>query len=351
MKRALLLILTLFVSVAAIGRSLPTMFAHRGCWSKNALGEFIIPENSVAAVAMAARMGYAGIECDVRLTKDKKMVILHDKTINRTLRRASDYSKIEEKIYLKDLTFEQLCNDYVMESEDPQLRVPLPTLEQILAECKKHGLIPMLHSSVADSYRVAQEMFGDNWICFTDDFDKLLSVREYSDCLILYAINGGTVEQLIAKLKQLGGHCGVSTMNSRLYTPQFCKALTRAGYEVQASIFKSPKEVVAQRNGVTYQLSDFSIMPTDKPYDKVKFRGAGDYKWVETKQCGATVVDILYSGTVKVIINGTRTYILTRETVGSDIIGNRFFNIAPQLEIIPQQGAVIKRSKVKVYQY
>ena len=31
----------------------PTMFAHRGCWSKNVEGEFVIPENSVAAVAMA----------------------------------------------------------------------------------------------------------------------------------------------------------------------------------------------------------------------------------------------------------------------------------------------------------
>lgn len=350
MKRALLLILTLFVSVAAIGRSLPTMFAHRGCWSKNALGEFIIPENSVAAVAMAARMGYAGIECDVRLTKDKKMVILHDKTINRTLRRASDYSKIEEKIYLKDLTFEQLCNDYVMESEDPQLRVPLPTLEQILAECKKHGLIPMLHSSVADSYRVAQEMFGDNWICFTDDFDKLLSVREYSDCLILYAINGGTVEQLIAKLKQLGGHCGVSTMNSRLYTPQFCKALTRAGYEVQASIFKSPREVVAQRNGITYQLSDFSIMPSGKPYDKWSSKGECSYEWSEVVECGATVVEIDYCGTIEVVVNGNRTYTLTRETAGRDIIGNRHFDIAPKVAVRQVDGT-ISRVRAKVYKY
>jgi hypothetical protein len=36
--------------------------------------EFIIPENSIPAVAMAKRMGYEGIECDVRYTKDKVMV-------------------------------------------------------------------------------------------------------------------------------------------------------------------------------------------------------------------------------------------------------------------------------------
>ena len=48
-------------------------FAHRGCWSKNAQGEFIIPENSVAAVREARRQGYEGIECDVHLTKDGKI--------------------------------------------------------------------------------------------------------------------------------------------------------------------------------------------------------------------------------------------------------------------------------------
>ena len=36
---------------------LPHMFAHRGCWSKAPSGEFDIPENSVAAVTAAARMG------------------------------------------------------------------------------------------------------------------------------------------------------------------------------------------------------------------------------------------------------------------------------------------------------
>ena len=35
----------------------PHMFAHRGCWSKAPSGEFDIPENSVAAVTAAARMG------------------------------------------------------------------------------------------------------------------------------------------------------------------------------------------------------------------------------------------------------------------------------------------------------
>ena len=34
-----------------------TLYAHRGCWSKNESGEFIVPENSLPAVEMAKKVG------------------------------------------------------------------------------------------------------------------------------------------------------------------------------------------------------------------------------------------------------------------------------------------------------
>ena len=264
MKRLFTLLLCCFAMLAAEAKiSAPRMYAHRGCWSKNEAGEFVIPENSVAAVTAAARMGYEGIECDVRLTKDNRMVILHDATLNRTARRASDYSRLEKPVYLNQLTFEELRRDYVLESADPALRTPIPTLEELLEECKRCGIVPMLHSALMESYHVAQEMFGDEWICFTAGVEHLKRVREFSDCTILLAINDGTAEENIARLQQIGGHCGISTMNYNLYTPEFCRALTEAGYEVQASIFPAPREACAQRNGVTFQLTDYSFMPVE----------------------------------------------------------------------------------------
>lgn len=246
------------------------VYAHRGSWSKNASGEFIIPENSPAAVAEAARRGYEGIECDVHLTKDGKMVILHDATINRTMRNAGDYSKIEKEVRLDQLTFEQLRRDYVLESEDPALRTPIPTLEELLSECRKHGIVPMLHSAVWESYKVAQEMFADDWICFTSELETLMKVREFSGCTILYGINSGSAEENIRDLKKIGGHCGISTMNYDLYTPAFCQVITQAGYEVQASIFPFDQEKTAIANGITFLLTD-RILPSKK-WKKIKTR-------------------------------------------------------------------------------
>jgi glycerophosphoryl diester phosphodiesterase len=53
-------------------------FAHRGLHTEN--NE--IPENSLSAFALARDKGY-GVELDVRLTKDEKVVVFHDENLKR----------------------------------------------------------------------------------------------------------------------------------------------------------------------------------------------------------------------------------------------------------------------------
>lgn len=53
-------------------------FAHRGLHSRDRL----VPENSLAAFRRAAEMGY-GIELDVQLSRDGKVVVFHDDTLDR----------------------------------------------------------------------------------------------------------------------------------------------------------------------------------------------------------------------------------------------------------------------------
>lgn len=356
--KLLLTLLALYsiTTLSAGEKSHPTMFAHRGCWSKSEAKEFVVPENSLPAVAMAKRMGYKGIECDVHYTKDKRMVILHDATLNRTMRRASDYSKLDKSIRLADLTFEELRRDYVLESENPAWRTPIPTLEELLTECKKHGIMPMLHSSIMESYHIAQEMFGDEWICFTGGVEHMQQVRKFSNCIILLAINDGTAEENIARLEQIGGHCGISTMNYKLYTPEFCKALTDRGYIVQASIFPAPHEAIAQRNGITYQLSDFSMMPDKRPIMRSKGKltatsQPATLEWSDYKalECGAVTIEIEYVGEIEVVVNG-RKYTLARKEQGKDIIGDRFFNKSPNIKITAAKGSKAKAT-AKIYNY
>lgn len=104
MKKFLFFLISLLFLSGAEARKYPAVYAHRGCW----LGTEI-PENSIAAVEMAHRYGYGVIECDVHLTKDKVMVLMHDfNDMRRCIRRKSDYKKPSKPLALADITFKEL---------------------------------------------------------------------------------------------------------------------------------------------------------------------------------------------------------------------------------------------------
>ncbi len=53
------------------------MVAHRGA-------QIIAPENTITAFRLAISKGFKAIECDVQLTKDGHLVVIHDETVDRT---------------------------------------------------------------------------------------------------------------------------------------------------------------------------------------------------------------------------------------------------------------------------
>jgi glycerophosphoryl diester phosphodiesterase len=56
---------------------LPRWLAHRG-------GGSLAPENTLAGIRLAARMGFAAVEFDVMLSGDGTPVLIHDETLERT---------------------------------------------------------------------------------------------------------------------------------------------------------------------------------------------------------------------------------------------------------------------------
>ncbi len=58
-------------------RPLPRWFAHRG-------GGLLAPENTLAGIRLAARLGFKAVEFDVMLSGDGTPVLIHDETLERT---------------------------------------------------------------------------------------------------------------------------------------------------------------------------------------------------------------------------------------------------------------------------
>ncbi|MCR5098552.1 MAG: glycerophosphodiester phosphodiesterase [Lachnospiraceae bacterium] len=92
-------------------------YAHRGF-----SGEY--PENTMIAFEKAIEVGCEGIEMDVHLTKDGRIVIIHDELIDRTS---------DGKGFVKDYTYEELTKfDFSYTFKDKVGFCRIPTLEEFM---------------------------------------------------------------------------------------------------------------------------------------------------------------------------------------------------------------------------
>ena len=355
MKRILLLALLALSCGRNVPEDLPFAVAHRGCWLKEG-EEFYINENCPAGVWMAAEYGYPAIECDVKYTRDSVMVLMHDGTINRTMRNASDYSLIREPVRVSDCTFEDLRTRYVLASTDPSLRIPIPTLREELEACREAGIIPMLHSAIVESYELAHGILGDDFIAFDANEAAVSRARDFSSCLILLDPGKDDAAATIGRLEKIGGRCGMSTMDYRMLDAGYIRAVKEAGFEVQASIFPAPHEQRALTDGVTIELSDFFWYQTSgrKPVtsfmDKKRELAEGEtFEWTaKAPEFSAVTLELVFTGTLEITLCG-RTYTLSHEKPGTERFGLRLFRSNPEMTLKALSPASVKSLKVNLY--
>lgn len=125
------------------------IWAHRGC-------SYAWPENTLQAFKAACQYPITGIELDIQLTKDQKIVVIHDEKVDRTTDGAGavcDFT-LEE---LKKLKIE------IRSSESEESRyTQIPTIEEVFAlvkpYCLKDGI--MINIEIKNS-RVRYEGMED----------------------------------------------------------------------------------------------------------------------------------------------------------------------------------------------
>jgi glycerophosphoryl diester phosphodiesterase len=93
--------------------------AHRGASS-------LAPENTMAAFRKAVELGADGIELDVQMTKDGKLVVIHDEQLDRTT---------NGKGFVKDFTLAEIKDlDAGSWFSDGYKGERIPTLEEVISE-------------------------------------------------------------------------------------------------------------------------------------------------------------------------------------------------------------------------
>lgn len=103
------------------------ILAHRGASA-------YAPENTMAAFELALEMGVQGIELDVQLSRDGKLVVIHDLTIERT---SNGQGKVA------DLTLDELRQydfSYSFSGKYGEAGSRIPELAEVLEFAKRSGL-------------------------------------------------------------------------------------------------------------------------------------------------------------------------------------------------------------------
>ncbi len=173
------------------------LIAHRGA-SGHA------PENTLAAFRKAIAQGVAFIETDLQLTKDARLVAIHDETVNRT---TNGHGAVHD-LSLYDLR--KLDAGSWFGSEFAGERIP--TLEEILEFSKKHDVVFYLELKPGGSWGGEHTLIGAlrssgeiaRTVVISFDPGILAAVRKIEPTLMTGLLYEGQLEDPLDKAIEIG---------------------------------------------------------------------------------------------------------------------------------------------------
>jgi glycerophosphoryl diester phosphodiesterase len=152
--------------------------AHRGVSTD-------FPENTMAAFIGAVEQGYDIIELDPAVTKDKKFVIMHDRTLNRTGRTA-DGGLLPEEKKVADATYGEISTyEFGSWFDKAFTGERAPLLEEVLALSEQTGIVLKLDNKF--------ERFE------ADDMEAFLSLLERSQANLAFTCSRADNLIMLAK--------------------------------------------------------------------------------------------------------------------------------------------------------
>ena len=182
MKKLIFFALMLVASASYAQNQEIRLFSHRG-------GRLEFDENTMSAFLASYDAGYRGFEIDVRLTKDGKMVLFHDNSLDRCTDSTGP---------LEDLTFEQamkvrtkkgnkLCTldeflDFIKDSHDMDVYVEfeVKTNPRLYSQVRLEELCDKLYKAVnakkPRGYKFINNLLKINYI----KLDTILKIKEYT---------------------------------------------------------------------------------------------------------------------------------------------------------------------------
>ena len=208
----------------------PAVIAHRG-------GEG--PDSTIANLRRSLARGYVHLELDVRLSKDGKVLVIHDPTVDRTTNGKGNVGA---------LTFDDLrkldAGSKYQDPENPKLSFAgekIPTPEEVLRFVGEKGIVllelkvPEASTAVVESIQLTKA--HARAVIRTADVATLKAIKKL-DAKILTGTMGplpeGKPEEIVKHYKDLGVSAVTPTDSSKL-TKELIAQFHAAGIAVWAT--------------------------------------------------------------------------------------------------------------------
>ncbi|MFE0327398.1 glycerophosphodiester phosphodiesterase [Streptomyces sp. NPDC058960] len=161
----------------ASGDRSPVVIAHRGASA-------YAPENTLAAVDKAAAMGFTWVENDVQRTKDGRLVVIHDATLERTTDVKQLYPG-RSPWRVKDFTAEEIARLDAGSWFGPRYTgARVPTLRQYVERVSQHHQNLLLEIKNPELYpgleRQILKLLGNEGWLDADHLRNRLIVQSFS---------------------------------------------------------------------------------------------------------------------------------------------------------------------------
>lgn len=193
---------------------MPYVVGHRGAAA-------LLPENTIAGFQHAIQLGCDYVECDVHLSRDNHLVVIHDETVDRTTNGSGRVA---------DLTLTELRQlDAGQGHQIPIFQEVLDTVrDQVILLCELKG--PFTPEATVRA--VLNNGMQDQVIFTSFQFGRLAGVKQLDPSLQTGAIFGEPAADALEQAIALGAlSVGI---NYRFMTAAFVEGARRLGLNLRA---------------------------------------------------------------------------------------------------------------------
>lgn len=234
MKRSLVtfLLITVFFGGLSSVSAQVVYIAHRGA-------SYFAPENTLASEKKAFKLDADAVECDIQLSKDKRLMVIHDSNTKRVAGKDFKISETDSK-ELRKLDVGSFKSKKFKGEKIPFLEETLDNLpkgKNLVVELKsKTETVPYLKEVVLKSGKIEQLIF----IAF--DYATILEVKNTfpeNKCYWLCGNKGS----LLSKIEDVAGHRldGVD-LNSSIIDAELVSQLKKLDLDIVAYTVDDPAE-------------------------------------------------------------------------------------------------------------